>query len=93
MDIDCVGVTESLLLGSLLWFMGIICQLIQPPVTWLIPEPEVVPPGKMEQKSLRRVAQEGAGNKILGYFVLQSFVNSRRSRAPRAKMKMIFLVF
>lgn len=93
MDIDCVRITESLLLGSLLWFVGIICQPILLLVPWLIAEPEVVPMENMERKGLRRVALEGAGNKILDYFVLQSLVNSRRSRASRTKMKMNFLVF
>ncbi|XP_028765805.1 bZIP transcription factor 50 [Neltuma alba] len=91
---SAVLVLESLLLGSLLWFMGIICQHNLLLVPYLIPELEVMPPANMEHQGLRRVAIQGARNKIWAYFVvLQSFANSRRSRASRTKMKTNFLVF
>ncbi|KAI9073409.1 hypothetical protein K1719_044642 [Acacia pycnantha] len=91
---SAVLLLESLLLGSLLWFMGIICQHNPLLVPYLILESEVMPLASMEQQGLRRVALQGPRNKILAFFaVLQSFVNSRRSRASKTKMKINFLVF
>ncbi|XP_054796533.1 bZIP transcription factor 60 [Prosopis cineraria] len=91
---SAVLLLESLLLGSLLWFMGIICQRNLLLVPYLIAESEVMPLAIMEQQGLRRVAFQAVRNNILAYFVVPlSFVSSRRSRAWRTKMKMNLLVF
>ncbi|KAF7829453.1 bZIP transcription factor 60 [Senna tora] len=91
---SAVLLLESLLLGSLLWFVGIICRVILHLGPRLIQEPQLVAQENLELKGLRRtVALEGAGNKIFGRFVALSFLNSRRSRASGTKMKMIFLSF
>ncbi|CAL0333439.1 unnamed protein product [Lupinus luteus] len=88
---SAVLLMESLLLGSLLWFMGIMCQLSLPLMLLLT---VVVPRENMEQKkSLRKVVLKGPESKIPEYFQVQSFVNSRRCRASRTKMKLDFLLF
>ncbi|KAL5067101.1 hypothetical protein RYX36_017988 [Vicia faba] len=89
MQESAVLLLESLLLGSLLWFMGIMCQLSLPLLLWLT----VLPPREnMEHKSLRRVALKRPNSNIK-YFLTQSFVKSRRCQASRSKMKVDFIVF
>ncbi|XP_019461939.1 PREDICTED: bZIP transcription factor 60 [Lupinus angustifolius] len=88
---SAVLLMESLLLGSLLWFMGIMCQLSLPLMLLLT---IVLPRENMEQKKgLRKVVLKGPESKISEYFQVQSFVNSRRCRASRTKMKLDFLLF
>ncbi|KAE9592428.1 putative transcription factor bZIP family [Lupinus albus] len=88
---SAVLLMESLLLGSLLWFMGIMCQLSLPLMLLLA---EVLPRENMEQKKgLRKVILKGPESKISEYFQVRSFVNSRRCRASRTKMKLDFLLF
>ncbi|XP_061337341.1 bZIP transcription factor 60 [Gastrolobium bilobum] len=87
---SAVLLLESLLLGSLLRFMGIMCQFSLPLILWLT---VVLPRENMEQKGLRRVGRKGPESKISDYFRLQSFVKSRRCRASRTKMKFEFLMF
>ncbi|XP_057425481.1 bZIP transcription factor 60 [Lotus japonicus] len=87
MQESAVLLLESLLLGSLLWFMGTMCQLSLPLILWLT---VVLLRENMEQKDLRRVARKGPGSKISEYFLMESFVRSRRCRASRTKMKFDF---
>lgn len=91
MQESAVLLLESLLLGSLLWFLGIMCQLSLPLPLWLI---TVLPPREnMEHKGLRRVALKGPNSKnISDYFLTQSFVKSRRCQASRTKMKFDFIM-
>lgn len=91
MQESAVLLLESLLLGSLLWFLGIMCQLSLPLPLWLT---TVLPPREnMEHKGLRRVALKGPNSKnISDYFLTQSFVKSRRCQASRTKMKFDFIM-
>ncbi|XP_004514723.1 bZIP transcription factor 50 [Cicer arietinum] len=91
MQESAVLLLESLLLGSLLWFMGIICQLSLPLILWLtvLPTRE----NNMEQKGLIKVALKGPKSKNSEYLLTQSFVTSRRCQASRTKMKVDFLMF
>ncbi|TKY53488.1 bZIP transcription factor 60 [Spatholobus suberectus] len=90
MQESAVLLLEPLLLGSLLWFMGIICQLSLPLMLWLT---AVFPRENIEQKGLRRVTQKGPESKIFECFQMISFVKSRRCRASRTKMKFNFMMF
>ncbi|WJX17458.1 hypothetical protein P8452_07374 [Trifolium repens] len=90
MQESAVLLLESLLLGSLLWFMGIMWQLSLPLLLWLTVSP---PRENMEHKGLRRVTLKGPNNNISKYFLTQSFVKSRRCQASRTKMKFDFIVF
>ncbi|KAK7392985.1 hypothetical protein VNO78_21435 [Psophocarpus tetragonolobus] len=85
MQESAVLLLEPLLLGSLLWFMGIMCLLSLPLILWLT---AVLPRENIEQKT--RVTQKGPESKISEYFLMQSFVKSRRCRASRTKMKIQF---
>ncbi|KAI5396880.1 bZIP transcription factor 50 [Lathyrus oleraceus] len=83
MQESAVLLLESLLLGSLLWFMGIMCQLSLPLLLWLT----VLPPREnVKHKGLRSVALKRPNSNIK-YFLTQSFVKSRRCQASRTKMK------
>ncbi|XP_020202711.1 bZIP transcription factor 50 [Cajanus cajan] len=87
---SAVLLLEPLLLGSLLWFMGIVCHLSLPLMLLLT---AVFPREKVEQKGLRRVTQKGPESKIYECFQMQSLVKSRRCRASRTKMKYTFMIF
>ncbi|KAG5051961.1 hypothetical protein AAZX31_02G153300 [Glycine max] len=90
MQESAVLLLEPLLLGSLLWCMGIICHLSLPLMLWVA---AVLPRENIEQKGLRRVTQKGSESKISECFQMQSFLKSRKSRASRTKMKFNFIVF
>ncbi|KAK8643331.1 hypothetical protein V6N13_012634 [Hibiscus sabdariffa] len=66
---SAVLLLESLLLGSLLWFLGIMCLFALPTL------PKSVPPANKETQSPERVAPRGAGCNPVG----PSFVKSRSS--------------
>lgn len=91
MQESAVLLLESLLLGSLLWFLGIMCQLSLPLPLSLT---TVLPPREnMDHKGLRRVALKGPNsNNISDYFLTRSFVKSRRCQASRTKMKFDFIM-
>ncbi|OMP04034.1 hypothetical protein CCACVL1_02209 [Corchorus capsularis] len=78
---SAVLLLESLLLGSLLWFLGIMCLFTLP----VLPNSllEAVPLVNEEKRSLERVAPRGAGSNLVGF----SFVKTRRCKASRTKMK------
>ncbi|KAE8709727.1 Pyrophosphate--fructose 6-phosphate 1-phosphotransferase subunit alpha [Hibiscus syriacus] len=80
---SAVLLLESLLLGSLLCFLGIICLFTLP----TLPEsvPEAVPSANEEIQGPERVAPRGAGSNR----VRPTFVKSRRCKASREKMKEI----
>ncbi|KAK2660997.1 hypothetical protein Ddye_007530 [Dipteronia dyeriana] len=81
---SAVLLMESLLLGSLLWFMGIMCLFTLPPLNLL--NLESVPLVQVEEKAPPgNLAQRGAGS---NHFTL-SGLNSRRCKASRTKMKFI----
>ncbi|KAK7279033.1 hypothetical protein RJT34_24076 [Clitoria ternatea] len=89
MQESAVLLLEPLLLGSLLWLVGIMCQLSLPLMLWLT---AVLPIENIGQKDLRRVTQKGPESKISEYFQMQSFLKSRRCRASKTKMKFSFLM-
>ncbi|XP_021283978.1 bZIP transcription factor 60 [Herrania umbratica] len=78
---SAVLLLESLLLGSLLWFLGIMCLFTLP----ALPQsrPEAVPLENEEKRGPERVAPRGAGSNLVG----QSFVKSRRCKASRTRIK------
>ncbi|KAK3232111.1 hypothetical protein Dsin_003992 [Dipteronia sinensis] len=81
---SAVLLMESLLLGSLLWFLGIMCLFTLPPLTLL--NLESVPLVQVEEKAPPgNLAQRGAGSNHLTLLGL----NSRRCKASRTKMKFI----
>ncbi|KAM3304377.1 bZIP transcription factor 60 [Capsicum chacoense] len=78
---SAVLLLESLLLGSLLWFLGITCLLILPSQTWSIPEenqgsrnPGLLVPIKRGKKTSRSLA-------------FLSFMMGKRCKASRSRMK------
>lgn len=86
---SAVLLLESLLLGSLLWFLGIMCLLFN-----LHP---LLPPVLLEslgKKGLENVGPRGAGNRVFQRFsVLSSFIKTKRCKASRRKMKHKFSSF
>ncbi|KAK8579698.1 hypothetical protein V6N13_142867 [Hibiscus sabdariffa] len=76
---SAVLLLESLLLGSLLWFLGIMCLFTLPTLS------KSVPPANEETRGPERVAPRGAGSNP----VEPTFVKSRRCKASREKMKEI----
>ncbi|XAR61494.1 hypothetical protein NMG60_11015936 [Bertholletia excelsa] len=71
---------ESLLLGSLLWFLGIICLVILPrPVNWIL---EAVPEENVDEKNQLSLGRRKAGSKVFG-----SYMVSKRCKASRRRMK------
>ncbi|KAK4600376.1 hypothetical protein RGQ29_010147 [Quercus rubra] len=86
---SAVLLLESLLLGSLLWFLGIMCLFNLPAIPQLILE--IVPLVNVGQGN-PGVALRGARSKMFGSLMVQSFVKSRRCKASRTKMKPSYLV-
>lgn len=79
---SAVLLLESLLLGSLLWFMGIICLFSLP----RLPRPNQE---SVDNRRLESVAPKKAGSNIIGMRVLNSLFKSKRCKASRTKMKSI----
>ncbi|XP_031270269.1 bZIP transcription factor 60 [Pistacia vera] len=79
---SAVLLLESLLLGSLLWFLGTMCLFTLP--TLIQTNLELVPLENVEEKAPGNLAPRGAGTKVLIFSVLKS----RRCKASRTKMKM-----
>lgn len=79
---SAVLLLESLLLGSLLWFLGVMClfSLPKPIHSYL----ESVPLVRVEEKAPGNPVQREAGSNNYVFTV----VNSRRCKASRTKMKM-----
>ncbi|GLT74032.1 hypothetical protein SLA2020_458530 [Shorea laevis] len=82
---SAVLLLESLLLGSLLWFLGIICLFNLPRLPKSIVE--AVPVESAEKKSLGGLAAKGAGSNV----VVESFLKNRGCKASRTKMKLEIL--
>lgn len=78
---------ESLLLGSLLWFLGIMCLFTLPVSPRL-----TVSPGNAGRRELQTCALTGPRNEKFRHLSLESFVMSRRCKASRSKMKPGILV-
>lgn len=83
---SAVLLMESLLLGSLLWFLGIMCLALSLPVQFQLSR-EAVPMGSVEDKGQKSVAPRGPGSKIFELWLLQSYVKSKRCKASKTKMK------
>lgn len=79
---SAVLLLESLLLGSLLWFLGIMCLFTLP--TPIQSHLESVPLVQVEEKAPGNLVQREAGSKNYLFTV----VKSRRCKASRIKMKM-----
>ncbi|MCD7461128.1 hypothetical protein HAX54_045338 [Datura stramonium] len=78
---SAVLLLESLLLGSLLWFLGITCLLTLPSQTWLIPEENQ---GSRNHGLLVPIK---GGNKASQILVFLSFMMGKRCKASRSRMK------
>ncbi|KAJ8762155.1 hypothetical protein K2173_007308 [Erythroxylum novogranatense] len=78
---SAVLLLESLLLGSLLWFLGIMCLFILPSST-LVP----VSPDE-EGKMAKNVDPREGGSDNLTLLETPSFLNSRRCKASRTRMR------
>ncbi|KAL1330309.1 hypothetical protein HN51_047510 [Arachis hypogaea] len=81
---SAVLLLESLLLGSLLLFMGVMCQFSLRLTAWLT---VLLPRENKEQRNARRVARKGPESDISECFRVQSSTKSRSCRASRRKMK------
>ncbi|KAE8682039.1 Pyrophosphate--fructose 6-phosphate 1-phosphotransferase subunit alpha [Hibiscus syriacus] len=77
---SAVLLLESLLLGSLLWFLGIMCLFALPTL------PKSVPLANEETRSPERVAPRGVESNP----VRTTFMKSRRCKASREKLKEIY---
>ncbi|XP_059291916.1 bZIP transcription factor 50 [Lycium ferocissimum] len=78
---SAVLLLESLLLGSLLWFLGITCLLILPSQTWSSPEENL---GSRNHGLLVPIKE---GNKTSQILVFVSFMMGKRCKASRSRMK------
>ncbi|XP_062164378.1 bZIP transcription factor 60 [Alnus glutinosa] len=84
---SAVLLLESLLLGSLLWFLGIMCLFTLPTMPQLI-----LGRVPLENVGKKNPGVRGARSKIFGYLMAQSVVKTRRCKASRTKMKPSYLV-
>ena len=84
-DVDHGYFAESLLLGSLLWFLGIVCLLILP--TSLQLNLVTVPPENVGVRKQGSLAPRKAESKIFGLKLFHSFMVSKRCKASRSRMK------
>ncbi|KAF7141697.1 hypothetical protein RHSIM_Rhsim06G0001900 [Rhododendron simsii] len=80
---------ESLLLGSLLWFLGIVCLLIQPGLLQF--DLETVQVGSVDKKNQGSLAVRKPGSKVFLLNLFRSFMVSKRCKASRSRMKPSFL--
>lgn len=87
---SAVLLLESLLLGSLLWFLGIVCLLILPGS--LQSSLEAVSPQNVDKKSQVSLAPRRPESKLLGLKVFQSFMVCKRCKASRSRMKPSLLI-
>lgn len=78
---SAVLLLESLLLGSLLWFLGITCLLILPSQTWSIQEENQ---GSRNHGLLVPIK---GGKKTSRMLVFPSFMMGKRCKASRSRMK------
>ncbi|KAK3028992.1 hypothetical protein RJ639_038195 [Escallonia herrerae] len=81
---SAVLLLESLLLGSLLWFLGIVCLLILPRPLWSTLE--AIPRQSVDNKN-QGLAPRKAGSRIFGLKVYQSVIMGKRCKASRPRMK------
>ncbi|KAK4786869.1 hypothetical protein SAY86_010702 [Trapa natans] len=79
---SAVLLLESLLLGSLLWFLGIVCLFTLPVSPRL-----TVSLGNAGRRERQPCALRGPRNEKSGHPCLESFIRSRRCKASRSKMK------
>lgn len=77
--------TESLLLGSLLWFLGIVCLFTRP--VSLQSRLAALLLESAGEKDLRSRAPGGISGHAFEALTAQSFIMTRRCRASRTKMK------
>ncbi|KAL3340653.1 hypothetical protein AABB24_029004 [Solanum stoloniferum] len=78
---SAVLLLESLLLGSLLWFLGITCLLILPSQTWSVPEENQ---GSRNHGLLLPIKE---GKKTSRILLFLSFMMGKRCKASRSRIK------
>lgn len=80
---------ELLLLGSLVWFMALMCLLPLPRLT--LPSQGAVALGSIDRRNLGSAAQQrGKGTKPTELWLSLSFMKTKKCRASRTKMKSNF---
>ncbi|XP_038716365.1 bZIP transcription factor 60-like [Tripterygium wilfordii] len=82
---SAVLLLESLLLGSLLWFLGIVCLFSLR--TLPLSNVGEVPLGNLGKKGPESLVPKGAGSNMFLFPGVQLLVNNRRCKASRTKMK------
>ncbi|KAK1400280.1 BZIP domain-containing protein [Heracleum sosnowskyi] len=87
---SAVLLLESLLLGSLLWFLGIMCLLILPDPLRLTKEE--VPLENVDNQNRGSLAPRKAGRKIVEHGVHRSFMLSKTCKASRSRMRINYFV-
>ncbi|MCL7028290.1 hypothetical protein MKW94_010354 [Papaver nudicaule] len=78
---------ESLLLGSLLWFLGIVCLLLFPLQGLEVVFPSRRPPANVLVPSLGDSLARVTGNKTTGFGALRLFFKRKRCNVTRSKMR------
>ncbi|GAB4833055.1 hypothetical protein Ancab_007113 [Ancistrocladus abbreviatus] len=82
---SAVLLLESLLLGSLLWFLGIMCLLPLPGLLQFTRDAALL--GNVNNRGQESVAPRGTRSKVVELWGPVSFLRSKRCRASRTKMK------
>ncbi|KAL2506056.1 bZIP transcription factor 60 [Abeliophyllum distichum] len=82
---------ESLLLGSLLWFLGIICLLILP--GQLKSNLEAVLVGNVDSKEQGNASPRKMGIEVFSVPEFQSFMMGKRCKASRSRIKQALVAF
>ncbi|KAK6939137.1 Basic-leucine zipper domain [Dillenia turbinata] len=85
---SAVLLLESLLLGSLLWFLGIMCLFSFPPV--LHPKLDALVLPDEDDKGWGNLPPRRVKTRCYGIWESRSFVKSKRCKASRTRMKSIF---
>ncbi|GMH04984.1 hypothetical protein Nepgr_006824 [Nepenthes gracilis] len=85
---SAVLLLESLLLGSLLWLLGITCLIPLPGLHQLTQDAVLL--GSVDSQGQESVVPRGTRSKLAELWVLLSFLTSKRCRASRIKMRSCF---
>ncbi|XP_059635088.1 bZIP transcription factor 60 [Cornus florida] len=85
---SAVLLLESLLLGSLLWFLGIVCLFIVPKAHQSTLE--LVPAESVEHENQGKLSPKKAGSKIFVLPLVKPYIMSKRCKASRSRIKPSF---
>ncbi|GAB2300498.1 hypothetical protein Dimus_034542 [Dionaea muscipula] len=88
---SAVLLLESLLLGSLLWFLGIMCVLPLPRLLQLKSNLGAALPRNIDKVRQGSVAPRGTGSELFNLWMSQCPFKSKRCKASRRKIKSISL--